>query len=491
MKHFIRSVAALFFLFIVQGIAAQVNPEELNKATDDLYSVFDSGNRPGCAIAVIKDGQKVYQNCFGLADLEHGISISDSTAFFLASVSKQFTGYAIAGMIRKGTLDYNAPVSRYLPEENALWDSVRVKDLIHHTSGIWDWPYLFLAAGHSLDDVLTGSGIFQIIRSQPTLSFPAGSRFQYTSSNYVLLGEIIRRTTDMDYYDRMHTTVLDPAGMTHTFFQKDHGDIIRNRADGYLYKQGKYERTANNLSPVGSGFMYSTIEDMAKWMQYLLGGNSSFLPYLLQTGKLNNGNAVPYAFGLMKRGNDLYWHDGYFQGFRVVTIMNPDADFALVLLSNSGSDNIVRSAFTVARMYLSDTVPHNELDAFKAKFRNEPQPVAKPEKEPVQALDLTAYEGIYLNKDLLICYKICRKGDALFAVNSTEQILLSPNTESHDSFRSAKPLLGRFDFEKDDNGIVTGFCLKQKRNTSLTFIRVGSNQQELQPLPKFREIINW
>ncbi len=127
--------------------------ENLNQATNDLYSIFNNFKRPGCAIVVVKDGKKVYQNCFGLANIENEVKITDSTEFFLASVSKQFTGYAVAKLIIEGKLDYNASISKYLPNENILWDSIQIKNLIHQTSGIWDWPYLFLATGHSFDDV--------------------------------------------------------------------------------------------------------------------------------------------------------------------------------------------------------------------------------------------------------------------------------------------------------------------------------------------------
>ena len=266
-------------------------------------------------------------------------------------------------------MDYNASISKYLPNENILWDSIQIKNLIHQTSGIWDWPYLFLATGHSFDDVLNSDGIFQLIRSPSKLSFPTESKFQYTSSNYMLLGEIVKRKINSSYYDWMNEFVLYPAGMKNTFFQKNHSEIIKNRASGYVFSNNKYERTTNNLSPIGTGFIYSNIEDMGNWMAYLLSQKSQITTQMLQTGKLNNGDDIPYAFGLMKRGTDVYWHDGYLQGFRTITILNPNANFALVLLSNSGSNYIVRSAFTIANMYMTAQSPKKKLKTSKINFR--------------------------------------------------------------------------------------------------------------------------
>ena len=472
MKQIKKLIIELLFILIVFNVNAQSTIENLNQATNDLYSIFNNEKRPGCAIVVVKDGKKVYQNCFGLANIENEVKITDSTEFFLASVSKQFTGYAVAKLIIEGKLDYNASISKYLPNENILWDCIQIKNLIHQTSGIWDWPYLFLATGHSFDDVLNSDGIFQLIRSQSRLSFPTGSKFQYTSSNYMLLGEIVKRIINSDYYDWMNEFVLYPAGMQNTFYQKNHSEIIKNRASGYLFKQNKYERTTNNLSPIGTGFIYSNIEDMGNWMVYLLSQKSQITAQMLQTSKLNNGDDIPYAFGLMKRGTDVYWHDGYLQGFRTITILNSNANFALVLLSNSGSNHIVRSAFKIANMYMTDSIPQKEIEDFKDKFQSEPQRMRKSGKEQKYSHDLNEFKGIYLNKELLITYKLYQKNDSLFAANAIEQIYLKPNSDNIDSFGSDKFMLGNFDFERDEYGKVSGFNINQRRDNKIRFIRI-------------------
>ncbi|MGV8095267.1 MAG: serine hydrolase domain-containing protein [Mangrovibacterium sp.] len=469
MKHFIM---ILILFSIATCLSAQTQIEKLNHITNDLYSVFDTGRKPGCAIVVIKNGEKVYQNCFGLANIENEIAITDSTLFFLASVTKQFTGYGIAKLITERKLDYNAPISKYLPNENPLWDSIEIKHLIYQSSGIWDWPYLFLATGHSLDDVLDSKGIFQLIKGQSKLNFPAGSKFQYTSSNYMLLGEIVKRITGSNYYDWMKSSVLHPAGITNTVFQESHSAIINNRASGYVFKENKYYRTTNNLSPIGTGFIYANIEDMSKWMIFLLSEKSQATAQMLKTGKLDNGKNIPYAFGLMKRGEETYWHDGILQGFRTITILNPKANFALVLLSNSGSNFIVRSAFAVANMYLTDSIPTEEIEDYKKKFQNEPQRKSNPNEELIYNQNLTGLEGIYLNKELLITYKIFEKNDSLYVANSIEEILLKPLNNNKDKFVSDNDMLGDFIFERNQKGNVSGFLIKQRRDNIIKFTRI-------------------
>jgi len=472
MKQFFKLIISILFFLIVSNLNAQSKIENLNQATNDLYSIFNKNKRPGCAIVIIKNGEKVYQNHFGLANIENEVPITDSTLFFLASVSKQFTGYGIAKLITEGKLDYNAPISKYLPNENPLWDSIEIKQLIHQTSGIWDWPYLFLATGYSFDDVLNSEGIFQLIKNQPELSFPTGSKFQYTSSNYILLGEIVKRIVSSEYYDWMKTSVLYPARMTNTVFQKSHSDIIKNRADGYVFKENKYLRTTNNLSPIGTGFIYSNINDLSNWMIYLLSEKSQVTTQMFETGKLNNGKTIPYAFGLMKKGEETYWHDGVLQGFRTITIINPKANFAMVIVSNSGSNFIVRSAFTVANMYLTDSIPKKELEDYKKKFQNEPQRGNNTNKQLSYYQDLKKLEGVYLNNELLITYKIYEKNDSLFAANSIEKILLRPLNTKKDEFISDKLMLGDFVFERNQKGNISGFQLKQRRDNIIKFSRI-------------------
>jgi CubicO group peptidase (beta-lactamase class C family) len=364
----------ILFSLLTIGLKSQNSIKDFNEIIDSLYSVFNESGKPGCAIAVVKEGKVVYQECFGLSDLEHRIPITNSTLFGLASVSKQFTGYGIAKLIQEGRLYPNYELSKYLRNENKLWDSIQVRNLIHHTSGIWEWPYLFLASGHTFNDVITHQYIYKLIKSQSKLNFQTGSEFEYGSSNYVLLGQIITNLTDTSYFDWIYQNVFKPAGMTESVFQRNSSDLINNRAYGYLYEKNKYNRTTDNISPQGTGSIYSNLTDMTSWINYLLSEYSKKNPVIIQmleTDTLNNGEEAPYAYGLMKRRNGCYWHDGVFQGFRSITIFYPQQNVGLVLLSNSGSNYIMRSAFTVAEMFVKDSMPREQIDNYRKLFREE------------------------------------------------------------------------------------------------------------------------
>lgn len=461
-------------IFFTISLNAQNSKKEFNLIVDSLYSVFNESGKPGCAIAVVKEGKVVYQKCFGLSDLEHQIPITSSTLFGLASVSKQFTGYGIAKLIKEKRVNPNFEIAKYLRNENKLWDSIQVRNLIHHTSGIWEWPYLFLASGHTFNDVITHQYIYKIIKSQSKLNFKTGIEFQYGSSNYVLLGQLITNVTDTSYFDWIYQNVLKPAGLLETVFQRNYSDLINNRAYGYLYENNKFNRTTDNISPQGTGSIYSNLTDMTSWTKYILSEYSKKNPIItqmLETDTLNNGELVPYAFGLMRREKNCYWHDGVFQGFRNITILYPEENVGLVLLSNSGSNYIIRSAFTVAEMFVKDSIPREQIINYKKQFREEPTK-KEDNTKLVYLQSLNDFKGIFLNTELLITYRIYEQKDSLFAENSVERILLTPIEGESDKFTSSKLLLGDFIFKRNENGQVKELCIKQKRDNIIRFRKI-------------------
>jgi hypothetical protein len=123
-------------------------------------------------------------------------------------------------------------------------------------------------------------------------------------------------------------------------------------------------------------------------------------------------------------------------------------------------------------MYLTDSIPKEEIENYKKKFQNEPQRKSNPNEELIYNQNLTGLEGIYLNKELLITYKIFEKNDSLYAANSIKEILLKPLNNSKDKFVSDNNMLGDFIFERNQKGNVSGFLIKQRRDNIIKFTRI-------------------
>src|SRR5438874_924176 len=107
---------------------------------DRLFSQWDRPGSAGVAIVVIKDGAVVYQHGYGYANLEHRIRVTPQTLFDVASVAKQFTGLSIAMLVQQGKIALNDDIRKYLSEVPAFGKPITIAHLLHHTSGLRDWP---------------------------------------------------------------------------------------------------------------------------------------------------------------------------------------------------------------------------------------------------------------------------------------------------------------------------------------------------------------
>jgi len=105
---------------------------------DEVFSRFDKRDSPGCALAVIKDGQIVYKRGYGMSNLEYGVPISPSSIFHIASISKEFTAMAIVMLAQQGKLSLDDDIRKYVSEVPDFGERITVRHLMHHTSGLRD-----------------------------------------------------------------------------------------------------------------------------------------------------------------------------------------------------------------------------------------------------------------------------------------------------------------------------------------------------------------
>jgi CubicO group peptidase (beta-lactamase class C family) len=97
------------------------SPDSLSHRVDALFAPWAHVGTPGCALAVSRDGKIVYEQGYGMADIEHAVPITPATVFDIASVSKQFTAFAIYLLAQQGKLSLDDDVRKYLPELNDFW----------------------------------------------------------------------------------------------------------------------------------------------------------------------------------------------------------------------------------------------------------------------------------------------------------------------------------------------------------------------------------
>lgn len=370
-----KTLFIIFFLIIFtlgittikRTITSRSDNEPLAAKVDKLFSLWDKPDSPGASLAVIKKGSVIYKRGYGSANLEYNIPITPSTVFHVASVSKQFTAFAIAMLAQQAKLTLDDDIRKHLPEMPDFRKTIKIRHLIHHISGMRDQWELLAIAGWRLDDVITKEHILKIIRHQKELNFEPGKQYLYCNTGFTLLAEIVARVTGKSFREWTEANIFKPLGMSNTQFYDDHERIVKNRAYSYVPVRNKgFKKRRLNYANVGATSLLTTAEDMAKWVQNFENrrvGGASVIEQMHEQGVLNSGEKISYAFGLSigeYKGLKTVLHSGGDAGYRSHVARFPEQKFAIVILSNLGSINPSRLARQVADIYLADSIKKKE-----------------------------------------------------------------------------------------------------------------------------------
>ncbi|MEM7657389.1 MAG: serine hydrolase domain-containing protein, partial [Bacteroidota bacterium] len=369
-----------------------------------IAPVFERWNsshppQPGVAVAVIHQGEVILQRTAGHANLEYDRPLDSQSVFDLASLAKQFTGFAIARLIIEGKLEWEDSVSSYLPELPVLRQGIKLKHLTYHTSGLRDVGELFDLS--NLAGNFTSAEAWQLLQWQQELNFAPGTEYDYSNTNYVLLALIVEKVSGIPFPDWCATHMFEPLGMKHSFANANPGAIIPNRAVAYhSQEEGFYFPQDNGMALIGSSAVYSNLEDMIKWVQAL--ETESHFPaafrLMKQTGTLDNGKEVGYGLGLGIgdfRGHLKIDHSGSTPaGFHTQMAIFPEQEIALVILSNWSEIDPVRD---VAMEVLSQLLPQAESEAAA------PTPSQAGVSEPLSPEWMEPYLGKFLfNGEMMV-----------------------------------------------------------------------------------------
>ena len=353
-KAFSLCLAAILFVGTACTSTPQANPE-----VDKIFAVWDHDNTPGCAVGVIQNGQWVYQQAYGMADLEAKTPITIENTFYIGSMAKQFTAMSILLLAEQGKLSLTDDIHKYLPELPDYGTPLTVENLLHHTSGLQEYYDLWGqkiqnewgedAASHAAE--INAANSLKLLTTQKTLNFSPGDQYVYTNTNYFLLGEIVQRVSGKSLRQFADDMIFKPLGMTHTQYRDDTKITIPNLAVGYVLNpdgsREPQELRYQLYTLVGEGGLYSTLDDLFKWDQNFshnqLGKKDPHLiDQMLATQPLNNGEPNNYAFGLVVmeyRGMTEIEHGGGWFGYLSDMARFPEKQLTVIELCNFTSDN--------------------------------------------------------------------------------------------------------------------------------------------------------
>ena len=194
---------------------------------NQLFAEWNKPDSPGAAVAVTRDGEIIYKHGYGTANLEYDIPITPTTIFDIASVSKQFAAFAIATLSHEGKLSLDDDIRTYLPDVPDFGNTITIRHLLHHTSGLRDWVQSLVVAGDMMDDVISFNHILKMVRHQKALNYEPGTAYSYSNTGYNLLAEIVEIVTGNSFREWTDANIFKPLGMTNSHFHDDYEMILK------------------------------------------------------------------------------------------------------------------------------------------------------------------------------------------------------------------------------------------------------------------------
>jgi CubicO group peptidase (beta-lactamase class C family) len=458
--------------------SAQLAPSDSTvRWIDTVFAPFASHQSPGCAVGVTRNGSLVLAKGYGMADLEHDRPIAPDTRFYIASVSKQFTAMSIVLLARDGKLSLDDPIQKWVPEVPSFGPTITLRHLLNHTSGLRDYFTLLAVSGWPSDGQLTEKQFLELVGRQKSLNFMPGDEFLYSNTGYALLAIVVRRVSGQSLRDFAATRIFAPLGMTHTEFRDDHTALIPQRALGYQPSGSTYRISQPEFDVVGDGGVYSTVEDLAKWdANFRTGrvGGHEAIALLEEPGRLNNGQAIPYALALtigQFHGLKTYAHSGAYGGYRSTLLRFPEMDVSVITLCNtsSASSKIAEQVASIVLGLAAQQTSATTLDLSPSRWTaGSAQAPADSSQSRRRNDQLSQLAGSYYSDELELPVTLTARDGHL--------ILQRPRAEdlhfvmfTNDFFSNSDNMLLRI--VRDSHGVVTGFTLTISRVRDLEFSR--------------------
>ncbi|GAB5536847.1 MAG: hypothetical protein Rubg2KO_30960 [Rubricoccaceae bacterium] len=339
-----RVTLALTFVLLLASPASAQSPEE---TVQQLFADRTGDDTPGALVAVVHDGEIVYQEAFGMANLTHGIPYALDTRTNIGSTSKQFTAFAIGLLAEQGELSLDDDVRDHIPELPDFSDTVTLRHLLTHTSGYREFLNTLLVEGRRLDegDYIDREEILRVVQRQPELQNTPDTEWNYNNTGYALLTEVVHRVSGQPFPEWMAENVFQPLGMNDTFVRSGSGAIVPNSAQGYEETETGWRevRDLGAGTSMGAGGIYTTVGDLAAWMTNLqtraFGGE--VIEQMTTPHELATGEATEYGLGLFideMGGQARIHHGGADSAHRSMFAFFPDLEAGVIVLTNSDAN---------------------------------------------------------------------------------------------------------------------------------------------------------
>ncbi len=272
--------------------------------------------------------------------------------------------FSILLLEEQGKLNLDDSIQKYLLDFPDYGSPQTIRHFIHHTSGVRDYLTLMYLKGRNYLGNFNVDEVYDLIKRQKELNFPPGEKHLYSNSCYFMLAMIVEKAAGESLKVYANKNIFQPLGMKSTLFYDDNTGLIKNRVFSYRKKKNEagFDNLISRFDLVGSGGVYSNIEDLFLWDQNFynnkLGkGGQDIIEKMHEEGLLNNGKSSGYAFALNNgtyKGLKTVSHGGSLAGYRTQLMRFPEEKFSVIILANRGDANPTRKAYQVADILLKD-----------------------------------------------------------------------------------------------------------------------------------------
>jgi CubicO group peptidase (beta-lactamase class C family) len=482
-----RFAAFVSILALTVGCANENDPHRGvetgadNAAVDAVFASWDQPDSPGCALGVAQGGDLVYSRGYGYANLDYDIPITPQTVFDVASVTKQFNAASLIMLALEGKLTLGDDIRTWLPELPAYEWPITLRHMLHHTSGLRDYLNLFPLAGRDDYYPISHAQILAMMSRQRALNFPPGERYEYSNTAYMLLAQVLERAGGKSLGEMAKERIFDPLEMESSLMYESLEEIIPRRATGYARDDEGHVRIVHNYNfdVAGDGQLYTTMEDLLRWDDYLHGGDPPAIhPLMLTEGQLNNDDPIGYAAGVELseyRGLRTVGHSGSSWGFRTQLVRFVDPGLSIAISCNADSAEPENLAQRVADPYLADQLGPTEGDDDPAADEQ----VADAPSEPRILSDdqLREFVGVFFAVELDATYRFAVEDSGLVVrIEQEPPLEVVPVADDQFEIRFhprgwSEPQTVSLEFDRNRAGVITGFGLSSGSDRGIVFER--------------------
>jgi CubicO group peptidase (beta-lactamase class C family) len=478
----ISTILLSIFFVSLSSFALSQTHEEAGRKIDSLFASYNS-QTPGAAVAIVKDGKVIFRKGYGMANLDHDIPVTPQTVFNIASLSKQFTAFAIYLLESEGKLTFEDDVRKYIPELPFYGSPIKIKHLLAHTSGLRDQAALSALAGGNPGDVITTEKIMKLVTRQKGLNFKPGSAFNYNNTGYTLLAEIVARISGKTFAVYTHEKIFQPLGMTSTMFYDNQEKIVKNKAESYAKVINVYSHKVINTSNVGPSNLMTTVEDLSKWVlnfENPIIGNRQLITAFNQPSYLDNGEKVIlriidgvdtifHAKGQNLsnyKGVTMISHGGHAAAFRSFLGRFPDQHLSIIALSNDEHNENLNARWSIADFYIKNYLKEENTTSAVSTQKSAKPPVT-------YSSNLSDFEGDYYSDELSTGYTLKVKENKLILSHlRLDDLSLNRVGDNHFSGSGPQTFSFEMEFLRNDKTAVTGFIISNFGVKRLPFVKM-------------------